>query len=183
MQQVFISYSKRDTNLAQQIHTDLEQAGFNVWSDADLKPGDDWESQIDSALRASSHCVVLLSPDSIKSPFVATEYRYFLGRNKPVIPILVGDMGFNDIPERLRSTQIFDLRTPTQSGIENLIAALHAPAELSTEKPQETSKKSLKLTLSLNINEFGNEKFQDLITKLNDIGVDEIEVVNVDKAS
>jgi len=183
MQQIFISYVAQDRNLAHQIHTDLEQTGFDVWSDADLKPGDNWEAQIDSALRASSHCVVLLSPDSIKSPFVATEYRYFLGRNKPVIPVLVGDIGFNDIPERLQRIQTVDLRTSIPLGIERLIAALHAPAELQTYEPQETSKKPLKLTLSLNINEFGNEKFQDLITKLNDIGVDEIEVVNVDKAS
>ena len=183
MQQVFISYSRQDTELAQQIHTSLEQAGFNVWSDAVIKPGDDWEVQIDSALRASSHCIVLLSPDSIKSPFVATEYRYFLGRNKPVIPVLTGDIGFNDIPERLQRMQMLDLRTSIQLGIENLIAALDTPAELQTEEPQETSKRPLKLTLSLNINEFGNEKFRDLVAKLNDIGVDEIEVVNVDKAS
>lgn len=181
--QVFISYSRHNTDLAQQIHASLKQAGFNVWSDADLKLGDDWEVQIDSALRASSHCIVLLSPDSIKSPAVASEYRYFLGHNKPVIPVLAGDIGFNDIPERLRSIQILDLRTPTQLAIESLISALRAPAEQVTEEPQETSKKPLKLTLSLNINEFGNEKFRDLVAKLSDIGVDEIEVVNVDKAS
>ncbi|MCA0454320.1 MAG: toll/interleukin-1 receptor domain-containing protein [Chloroflexi bacterium] len=183
MQQVFISYSKQDANLAQQIYASLKLAGFNVWSDADLKADDDWEAQIDSALRTSSHCVVLLSPSSIKSSFVTSEYRYFLGRNKPVIPVLVGDIALNDIPERLQRMQMLDLRTSTQSGIERLITALRAPAELPSEDLQETNRKPLKLTLSLNINEFGNEKFQDLITKLNDIGVDEIEVVNVDKAS
>src|SRR4051812_48552822 len=89
MQQVFISYAPQDKGRAEQVYVYLERAGLHPWRyDADLRPGEDWAVQIEEALRQSTHCVVLLSPSSIKSPAVASEYRHFLAQNKPVIPAL-----------------------------------------------------------------------------------------------
>ncbi len=185
MQQVFISYAPQDKGRAEQIYVYLERAGLHPWRyDVDLKPGEDWAHQIEEALHQSSHCVVLLSPFSIKSPAVASEYRHFLSQNKPVIPALVAEIAPKDIPERLKTIQMVDLRSFTDPTFANLIIALQdGNTQLLSEESPQTDKKPLKLTLNLNLNEFGSEKFRDLVAKLNDIGVEEIEVVNVDKAS
>ncbi len=185
MQQVFISYAFQDKVRAEQIYVYLERAGLHPWRyDADLKPGDDWKVQIDAALHSSSHCVVILSPNSIKSPAVASEYRYFLAQNKPVILAQVSDVDSDDIPERLRKNPIIDLRNSTHTSIAALITGLNDYNHLfSLNLMETTQKKPLKLTLNLSLNDFGNEKFRDLVAKLNDIGVEEIEVVNVDRAT
>ena len=185
MQQVFISYAPQDKARAEQIYVYLERAGLNPWRyDADLKPGDDWKVQTDAALHASSHCVVLLSSFSLRSPAVAAEYRYFLAQNKPVIPALVDDVAPADIPLRLQAVPYVDLHAFTHTALAQLTLALQSdntPSLLEDTPPPD--KKPLKLTLNLNLNEFGSEKFRDLVAKLNDIGVEEIEVVNVDRAS
>ena len=185
MQQVFISYAAQDKDRAEKIYGYLERAGLHPWRyEANLKPGDDWKVQIDAALHSSSHCIVLLSPYTIKSPAVAAEYRYFLAQNKPLIPVLVTDVAPEDIPERLKSIQMIDMRSFTDTSIGQLITALqNVNVQLFTQVPVQTDKKALKLTLNLNLNEFGSEKFRDLVAKLNEVGVEEIEVVNVDKAS
>ena len=185
MQQVFLSYAVQDRSKAEVIYTYLERAGLNPWRyDFDLKPGDDWKAQIDAALHSATHCVVLLSRSSIKSPAVAAEYRQFLAQNKPVIPVLVDDVSLEDIPERLQAIQFIDLRSATHTFMAELIVALqNNDARLFVEESPQNDKKPLKLTLNLSLNEFGNEKFRDLVAKLSDIGVEEIEVVNVDKAS
>jgi hypothetical protein len=183
MQQVFISYAPQDKVRAEQIYIYLERAELHPWYDVHLKSGEDWKSQIDAALHQSSHCVVLLSHASIKSPVVATEYRHFISQNKPVVVALIDDVSLEDIPERLKTSRIINLRTATHTTIAELINALQINTPLLVDALPQTDKKPLKLTLNLNINEFGNDKFRDLVAKLNDIGVEEIEVVNVDKAS
>lgn len=183
MQQVFISYSPQDKARAEQIYTYLERAELHPWYDGQLKTGEDWKVQIDAALHQSSHCVVLLSHASIKSPAVATEYRHFLAQNKPVVVALIDDVALEDIPERLKTSQIINIQMATHTTIAELIVALQMNTSLLVNTIPQTDKKPLKLTLNLNINEFGNEKFRDLVEKLNDIGVEEIEVVNIDRAS
>jgi hypothetical protein len=185
MQQVFMSYAAQDKVRAEQIYVYLERAGFKTWRyDADLKPDNDWKPQVDAALHNSSYCIVILSPYALKSPAVASEYRYFLAQNKPVILALVSDVDSDDIPERLRNNPLVDLRNPTHTSIAELINAINDYDHVfSLNLLEPTAKKPLKLTLNLSLNDFGNEKFRDLVAKLNDIGIEEIEVVNIDRAS
>jgi hypothetical protein len=88
--QVFISYSRKDIHFARRLAADLEASGFDVWWDlSDLKGGDDWVRFIPSAIEASQYFVVLLSPDSVQSEWVAKEYSYALRLRKKVIPAMI----------------------------------------------------------------------------------------------
>jgi hypothetical protein len=105
-QQVFISYSRKDINFARRLAADLEGAGFDTWWDiSDLKGGDDWVRFIPSAIEASQYFVVLLSPHSVQSEWVAKEYSYALRLRKKVVPAMIKPC---DVPFALNTINYVD---------------------------------------------------------------------------
>lgn len=59
---VFISYAKEDKDPAERLYTDLKKAGVSTWMDIhDLKPGQNWEIEIEKAISASSYFIALQS--------------------------------------------------------------------------------------------------------------------------
>ena len=89
MQQIFISYSRKDIDFARKLAGDLEKAGYDVWWDlTDLRGGDDWVKTIPAAIASSQQVIVVLTPDSIESEWVRKEYTQALSLRKKIIPIL-----------------------------------------------------------------------------------------------
>jgi len=76
---VFISYSSTDKELARQIADALRNASFQVWNDTQIFPGDNWAELIANELRESDAMVVLLTPNSVDSPYINAEVGYALG--------------------------------------------------------------------------------------------------------
>ena len=62
--QVFLSYSRHDSALMQQVRSDLQAAGIVAWIDeAELEPGTlAWQRAIQRAIRQAQAMLVLLSP-------------------------------------------------------------------------------------------------------------------------
>ncbi|HKY54476.1 MAG TPA: TIR domain-containing protein [Anaerolineales bacterium] len=90
MQQIFISYSRKDIDFARKLAGDLEKAGYDVWWDlTDLRGGDDWVRVIPAAIESSVFFLVVLSPNSAASDWVAKEYTQALSLRKRIIPILL----------------------------------------------------------------------------------------------
>ena len=88
MQQIFISYSRKDIDFARKLAGDLEKAGYDVWWDlTDLRGGDDWVRVIPAAIESSVYFIVVLSPNSAASDWVAKEYTQALNLRKKIIPI------------------------------------------------------------------------------------------------
>ncbi|WP_334908631.1 toll/interleukin-1 receptor domain-containing protein [Nostoc sp.] len=88
---VFISHSSKDTNLVRQIADALRNADFQVWNDTQIFPGDNWAELIANELRESDAMVVLLTPNSVDSPYINAEVGYALGEQGykgRVIPVL-----------------------------------------------------------------------------------------------
>jgi hypothetical protein len=89
MQQVFISYSRKDIAFVRKLAGDLEKAGYDVWWDvSDLRGGDDWLRVIPTAIDSSSFFIVVLSPNAITSDWVKREYTQALSLRKKIIPIM-----------------------------------------------------------------------------------------------
>lgn len=103
--QVFISHSWKDSSLAKRLANVLEASGFRVWDvSRNLLPGDNWAKSVAQALDESQAMVVLLTPESIHSPWVKSEIEHALGHStyaKRLIPVLVG-AAENEIPWILR---------------------------------------------------------------------------------
>lgn len=70
---VFVSYSREDQQFAKRVITLLEEAGFNVWWDGQLKPGVTYVETTEEALESAEVVVVLWSKVSIASNWVRDE--------------------------------------------------------------------------------------------------------------
>jgi hypothetical protein len=77
---IFLCHSSFDKSSVRQLYRRLSADGFQPWLDEeDLLPGQDWESEIRSAIRQSKAVIVCLSRESIqKTGFVQREIRLAL---------------------------------------------------------------------------------------------------------
>ncbi len=70
----FISYSSKDQDFAERLRTDLISNGVRCWFAAeDLKIGDRLRHSFDEAIRLHDKVMVILSENSIGSPWVEKE--------------------------------------------------------------------------------------------------------------
>jgi hypothetical protein len=68
---IFISYSRVDSVFADQLATDLESRGYQVWIDqAASRGGEQWRHEIEQKLREAQEVVVVLSEAAIDSRWV-----------------------------------------------------------------------------------------------------------------
>lgn len=123
IQQVFISYSRKDIKFARRLAGDLESAGFEAWWDiSDLKGGDDWVRVIPAAIAASQFFVVLLSPDAIQSEWVSKEYTYALVNRMKIIPAMIKPCS---VPFALNTINYINFTAEDyETGFNNLLKAL-----------------------------------------------------------
>lgn len=92
MGQIFISYAHVDSDFAEILCLKLKEAGYNLWIDyLGLKAGDDWRSGIEDAIKKSSALVLIMSPASLKSPYVTFEWAFAYGVGVQIIPVLYQD--------------------------------------------------------------------------------------------
>jgi TIR domain len=70
----FISYSTKDQKFADLLHPQLQSKGARVWlATEDVKIGDRFRARIDEAIRLYDKLLLVLSKDSVKSPWVESE--------------------------------------------------------------------------------------------------------------
>jgi hypothetical protein len=101
MSDVFISYSRQDSNLVEPLVNDLRAAGLEIWIDkAGLKPGTpDWDQEVRKAIYASSAVLLAASPSSCQSTYVKDEISLAQRYNIPVYPVWIdGDQWIDSIP-------------------------------------------------------------------------------------
>jgi len=110
-----------------------------VWIDRlDIRPGRQWDREVQEALRTSSEVLVILSPASIASDHVMNEVAYALDERIPVIPVHYAEC---HVPFHLRRLQFVDFRTDYEVGLQALISEITvagtAAASTSTDVPRE----------------------------------------------
>lgn len=70
----FISYSNKDHEFTERLHTDLQTKGIRCWfAPEDLKIGDKLRPSFDEAIRVHDKLMVVLSKNSLKSQWVEKE--------------------------------------------------------------------------------------------------------------
>jgi hypothetical protein len=79
----FISYSSKDDDFAQRLHADLQQKGVRCWfAPEDLKIGEKFRTRIDESIRIYDKLMVILSENSIRSPWVEDEVEAALEKER-----------------------------------------------------------------------------------------------------
>jgi hypothetical protein len=70
----FISHSSRDREFCERLHNDLQAAGVRCWfAPEDLKTGDRFRDEIESAIRLHDKLLLVLSENSVQSDWVRSE--------------------------------------------------------------------------------------------------------------
>ncbi len=127
MGQVFISYSRRDADVVENIVSELEAAGIEVWLDReDIKPGKQWRKQIVEAIDTADAFVLNLSPNSAASDNVLKELNLAEEALDPfILPVMLSDMKIpNEMRYQLAGTQFVSYFLDSKRGVRDLIAEI-----------------------------------------------------------
>ena len=89
---IFISYSSKDSETAQQVTMQLEQNGFKCWiAPRNIKPSELWASAISEALKQVKVMVLLFSDNANQSVQVAKELTLAVNNHLMIIPLKISD--------------------------------------------------------------------------------------------
>lgn len=79
----FISYSSKDHDFVERLHSDLQRNGVRCWfAPEDLKIGDPFRTRIDESIRFHDKLLLILTESSIASGWVQDEVEAALERER-----------------------------------------------------------------------------------------------------
>ncbi len=84
---VFVSYAHDDKDRVFQEIRRFNEAGFHVWYDEGISPGNEWSDEIAEALAKCTVFVVILTPTSAPREAVLNEISFALDEGKPLLAI------------------------------------------------------------------------------------------------
>lgn len=121
----FISYSRRDEEITDELCRELGARGHEVWRDVtSIRGGSDWRASIEKGIVDTDVFVILISRAVVDSPEYSREELDFARlHGKPIIPVYLAAVtelpsGFN---LTLASRQRIDLFPSFRIGIERLL--------------------------------------------------------------
>ena len=122
---IFLSYSRKDSNVLQDLKHLLAKSGIKYWTDENIEIGTpNWRRALDKAIRESNGIIVLLSPDSSTSQWVLEEIALAEVVEKPILPLLIKGELSDAIPFGLILAQHIDMRFDWEAGSRKLLAFL-----------------------------------------------------------
>jgi hypothetical protein len=91
---IFVSYSRKNRDIAKALYAKLERMGFRLWRDVhDIPAGeDDWWHSIQDAIRECETMILCMSMPALRSPVVGDEWAYAREQGKRIIPVVVDDI-------------------------------------------------------------------------------------------
>lgn len=96
---LFISYSRQDTTIVDNLVSRLKSDGFEVWIDREaIKGGGLWRTQIVKAIHTSDAFILMFSPNSAASDNVRKEVDLAESAKRKLFPFLLAQV---DVPDEL----------------------------------------------------------------------------------
>lgn len=89
MAQVFISYSRDDSDYIGQLTTSLQAHHLDPWMDTEIDSGEIWFKQITKAIINCSAVIVVMTPSAEESEWVHKEILLAKKHRKPIFPLLL----------------------------------------------------------------------------------------------
>lgn len=89
MVDIFISYSRKDTNFTRRLHEALTGAGRDTWVDwEDIPLTAEWWLEIQRGIDTADTFLFVISPDSVRSEVCRREVDYADSSSKRIVPVL-----------------------------------------------------------------------------------------------
>nr|WP_298924027.1 toll/interleukin-1 receptor domain-containing protein [uncultured Allomuricauda sp.] len=116
-QDIFISYSSLDTEIATEIATMLNKNGISTFmAEHKITGGEDWEESIRLALVNAREIIIFITPNSVKSNWVMIEAGAAWSIGKRITPC-VAYVDMNSLPQPISSHQCKQINTTKNKGI------------------------------------------------------------------
>ena len=127
MRKVFVSYSRTNLDVVNQLVDDLQAVGMSAWHDQTLTGGQRWWDNILANIRDCDIFIFALSRESWESEACRSELAYVCGLGKPILPVLVADgVNLNLLSAPLHEIQVTDYRGRDKAAAFALLKALNA---------------------------------------------------------
>src|SRR5258705_11583776 len=91
---VFVSYSRPDATYVEALAAHLDAAGVSCWYDHRIVAGDRFDQVIAEQIDACDAFVVVMTPASYASGWVANEIKYAQDHGKRIVPLLLAGEPF-----------------------------------------------------------------------------------------
>ncbi len=127
MTDVFISYSRQDSDFVRRLHEALKAAGRDSWVDWEgIPPTAEWMQEIHEAIEAADTFVAVLSPASASSEICRAEVAYAEAQGKRLVPLVARDVEPARTPDELARLNWLFFRPDDDfdAAFERLMAAL-----------------------------------------------------------
>jgi WD40 repeat protein len=109
--EIFISYSRADSDFARKLNEELQSYGKTTWFDQEsIPPGSDFQQEIYQGIESSDNFLFIISPRSVNSPYCASEVEYARKLNKRFVTVLHKAVSTQDLHPALASIQWIDFR-------------------------------------------------------------------------
>ncbi|NEP57106.1 MAG: TIR domain-containing protein [Symploca sp. SIO2G7] len=106
---VFISYSRKDSDLARKLNDELQLQGKTTWFDQEsIASGADFAEEIKQGINVCDNILFILSPRSVNSPYCKDEVEYAALLNKRFVTVLHREINPADLPPELARVQWID---------------------------------------------------------------------------
>jgi TIR domain len=114
---VFISYSRKDEDFAQDLLAGLQIAGFEPYLDKhDIAAGENWEARLGRLIEAADTVVFVISPDAVASERCAWEVERTVTLKKRLPPIVLHRVDEAQVPPRLKQLNYIFFYRPFSFG-------------------------------------------------------------------
>lgn len=121
---VFLSYSRADRSLADQLIREFHKMPVEVWSDEDqLRVGENWSDVLRSRIRDSQFFVLLLTPRALESSWVQQELGAAWALGKRIVAVATDERLVDRLP-----VDVAGLETVSVGELDKLDDILHRVA-------------------------------------------------------
>jgi hypothetical protein len=128
MKQLFISYSRKDTEFAKQLSESFAAQEMDAWVDwQDIPPTVDWMKEIQKGIEEANIFVFIVSPDSIRSSVCAEEVAHAIKNGKRIAPVVAREVDMKEAPATLSHLNWIFFSRPQdkfEEAFEKLITAI-----------------------------------------------------------
>lgn len=144
---VFISYSRDDRDLVVRVVEALRTKGLEVWFDAQISTGTDWDEVLEKQIIEADNMVLFLSKTSVASDYVKNEL-FFAQQNGTIVnPVLIEPC---QLPLAMARMHYVDLTQDFDKGVDRLYQDItHGPDEGTNTKTTKEKEPKTPLTKKL----------------------------------
>lgn len=106
---VFVSYSRADSDFVRQLNDALQVQGKTTWFDQEsISPGSDFQAEIFRGIETCDNFLFVISPNSVDSPYCAGEVEHAAKLGKRFVTVLHQSVSVDSLHPELEKVQWID---------------------------------------------------------------------------